>query len=522
MLNNITDEQMARREYADPNNAIRRGGINGNAFWNIFASSFMYAPSFDFTPLPGCEKYLYVAEDVTGEKYEFTSNSTYELLSPIWDNLASGQVQLMVYALNADGEKIATVGARSFHKAAPFTNKYPDAVCDYRTVAKKAYEYLFTLPYITTLEKAGAYNEEYALSIYITKMLSSVIKAMINYAQLNKEKAEYAMKIAINAADFLIAHSAPKGSPLEGLPPTYYYDENGDNYYYRKHPITSKRVKNTMLIYPAQAGSAYIKLYKKTGDRKYLDAALVIAEYYKTHVCENGTWYQMLLVETGEPVSKDYCIPTGICQFLDEVFEITKDERLKILVRDGVNYIRKICLHTFHWGGQFEDAVLSAQYSNLTHFEAITLINDITQNSSDDEQEMSIAKELMRYVEDQFVVWDNPPKYNKDCRDTSIWHYPCGLEQYYWYVPIDGSTATIMNAFINMYKATREELYLKKARALANSITRIQNPKTGVIPTHWMEADCMETGGDTWINCLIGTANRLFEFADFIDEIAKS
>ena len=517
----MIDEISIRKEYSNPDNAIRRGGMNGDLFWNRCACSFMYAPSFDFTPIHGCKNYLYVAEDVSGEKYEFTADSTYALLSPIWDDLASGQVQLMVYALDSDGKKIAMVGARSFHKSAPFTNKYPAAACDYRTSAKMAYEYLFTLQYVTDLAKKGAYNEEYALSIYVTKMLSAIISAMIKYTQLNKEKAEYAMQIAINAADFLIEHSAPKGTPLEGLPPTYYYDEDGDNYYYRKHPITSTRVKNTMLIYPAHAGSSYIELYQKTNNKKYLNAALVIAEYYKTHVCENGTWYQIVSVKTGEPVSDDYCIPTVICRFLEKIFDITKEQEWKTLAKNGYDYIRKNCLKIFHWGGQFEDAVLSAQYSNLTHFEAIALINDITKNSSDDEKEMAIAKELMRYVEDQFVVWDNPPEYNKDGWDTSIWHYPCGLEQYYWYVPIDGSTATIFNAFINMHKVTQDELYLRKARVLADSITRIQNPKNGCIPTHWFEQDCMETGGDLWINCMIGTANYLFDFADYLDKLAK-
>ena len=58
----------------------------------------------------------------------------------------------------------------------------------------------------------------------------------------------------------------------------------------------------------------------------------------------------------------------------------------------------------------------------------------------------------------------------------------------------------------------------EKAKALADSITRMQNKENGLIPTHWMTADCVQTGGDLWINCMIATANRLFEIAEYIEK----
>lgn len=138
-----------------------------------------------------------------------------------------------------------------------------------------------------------------------------------------------------------------------------------------------------------------------------------------------------------------------------------------------MNYIRNSCLKGFHWEGQFEDAPISVQYSNMTHFSADAIIRDITQNRFDDPKELAIAEELTRYVEDQFVVWSDPMKYTTQNYDPSIWNLPCGLEQYNWYVPIDSSTAVIMDAFRCMHSATNKPLYLAKTKALADYLDEL-------------------------------------------------
>ncbi len=509
-------KKRALEEYNNPDYAIRRGGVNGNAFWNIQAQAFMFCPSFDFAPLAGCKSYLFEAVDVSGAKHSFVADNSYALLTPIWDKLEVGQVQVCAYALNSKGERVAMVGARSFHKSAPFTGEYPDAAADYRTVAKRVYDYLLTDPYISAWAE-GKYNTDYHLGIFVTKMNSAVVNAMINYAKLSPENAEKAITIAKNAADFMIKVSAPEGSPIEGLPPTYYTIPDLDNTL-KSHHVVSKRLDTTMLIYPCSAGTAYLNLYGATGDKRYYDAAIKIAEYYKAHVLENGTWYQMISVETGESLVPQYSVPSPICAFLYKVYNMTGDEACKKLAEGAMNYLWNNTVKDFHWEGQFEDAALSQHYSNMTHFTASVIIKDITDNHKDDPEKVECAKELMRYIEDQFVVWDKPLKHhNHD--NTDNWFYPAGLEQYAWYVPIDSSTAGIMSSFMNMHKLTGDELYLEKAKALANSITGMQNTENGMIPTHWRFRDCRETGGELWINCLIGTANRLFAIAEYIDKL---
>lgn len=88
------------------------------------------------------------------------------------------------------------------------------------------------------------------------------------------------------------------------------------------------------------------------------------------------------------------------------------------------------------------------------------------------------------------------------------------MEQYNWYVPIDASTTHIMGAFLRLYKATGNPLLLAKACTLADSVTNMQNPKTGMIPTHWTKKTAIEDGCDLWLNCVIGTAGWMLEIAN--------
>ena len=154
------------------------------------------------------------------------------------------------------------------------------------------------------------------------------------------------------------------------------------------------------------------------------------------------------------------------------------------------------------------------------------MISYIAENQKDDPEAMAEAEDLMRFVEDQFVVWgQHAPRNRKGyetwllSEDITEWHSPAALEQYSWYVPIDASTAWVMAAFLRLYKANGNPLLLAKARALADSITRMQNPRTGMIPTHWAKKSAIEDGGQLWINCHIATAGSMLEIAEAMEEM---
>ena len=80
-----------------------------------------------------------------------------------------------------------------------------------------------------------------------------------------------------------------------------------------------------------------------------------------------------------------------------------------------------------------------------------------------------IAVDLFRWIEDQFVLWESS-------LDASF-ITPGVQEQYKYYITIDWHAAHFIRLCQAMHQATGEELYLKKATAMADSLTRVQNPK---------------------------------------------
>jgi mannose/cellobiose epimerase-like protein (N-acyl-D-glucosamine 2-epimerase family) len=92
--------------------------------------------------------------------------------------------------------------------------------------------------------------------------------------------------------------------------------------------------------------------------------------------------------------------------------------------------------------------------------------------------------------------------------DWKHWKTPTALEQYDYYTPIDASMGDMIGAFAAAYKATGNRLYLEKARALADNITRHQR-EDGTIPTYFDSRK-----GSDWVNCMVYVADRLETLAD--------
>ena len=514
--------QQALNEYNDEANVIRPGGVDGKNFWNIHSTQFIYVPAFSFTKIPHIHKYEYMATDCTGNTYSFISKDAFANLSPIWKDIAVGTVELKVEAIRESDGKRYLVGARTFYKAPPFPGReaLPPKAISYKECSKKAFRYAFESPASQYWLKYGKPDPEYYHNVYPSKMISSLVSAMLSYAKLDPEKAEDAMKLAINAADYLLSITYGSDTAVEGLPPTYSFKGLNKATVDATAPMADSRQGTIMLIYPAKVGIMYLDLEKATGDKKYFEAARKIAEYYRDNVLQNGSWYLLVHTDNNKPESDNCCGTFDILKFLNVYYKRTNEACYQELEKNFMKYITETRLKTYNWEGQFEDIVLNGNFVDLTHFIAGDFIEYISDNFEENKDKLEIAKELMRFVEDQFVVWGEfaPWRRFKNSNDT-VWYSPAALEQYFWYVPIDSSTASVIKDLLCVYKLTGDKLLLEKACALGDSITRRQNPKNGVIPTHWMKEDCAENLENFWINCHIYTAFILMKLAEVTGEI---
>ncbi len=517
--------KQALNEYNSDLTTVRHGGKNGKNFWNINSSQFMFVPSFQFPAIPAAKEYRFTATDSTGKTYSFTADIPTAPLTPIWKDIAVGMVELKVEAIHSINNKTYLSGARTFYKAAPFPGRdaLPPKACSYKECATKAFRYVFNYPTTQYWLKYGVPDPNYYHNVYPSKMISSIVEAMIAYADLEPENAKEALKLATNAADYLISITYDNTSLLEGLPPTYSFKGLNKEIVDATAPAADGRKDKLMMIYPATVGCMYLQLEKATGDEKYFKAAERIAKYYKNNVLSNGSWYLLISEKTGEPESFNCCSSFGILKFLNQFYIRTKDDCWNKLERNYYEYLVKTCLENYNWEGQFEDIALTGNYLNLTHLQADMMISYITNNLSDNSEMVKAAEELMRFVEDQFVVWGDFAPWSKHyVEGESYWYSPAAMEQYLWYVPIDGSTAAVMKAFLALHSVTHDDLMLEKACALGDSITRMQDPETGVIPTHWMKKDCTENLSNFWINCHIETAFQMMNLAKATGEISQN
>ena len=171
-----------------------------------------------------------------------------------------------------------------------------------------------------------------------------------------------------------------------------------------------------------------------------------------------------------------------------------------VAVRDrAFAYVLDGPMKTWNWDGQFEDMDPMPPYKNLQKGVAADTALRLFALGR-----VAEGCELVDWCEDQFVVWSDPI-HNMDWKH---WKTPTALEQYDYYTPIDASMGDMIGAFAAAYKSTGNGLYLEKAKALADNITRHQRAD-GTIPTYFDSRK-----GSDWVNCMIYVADRLELLAD--------
>ena len=508
--------EQALLEYNSEECSPRPGGIDGRPFWNVKSTQFMYAPVLEFSKRPDGCSYLYTVTDKGGKAYSLKSNVNFISLAPVWGDVSAGFIEIKAEATDGNGNVLELVGERKIYKSAPFPGRqaYEGKARSYRECALKAFRFVYEDPMVQYWLKYGVPEPDYAHNAYPSKTISSLIKAMVYYAKLEPSAAQNAIKLAVRAADYLLSIT-PTDGPLAYLPPTYSFDGLNAESVNRVAPAAEKSLGTTMMIYPLSAGLGFLTLFDATGDKKYYDAALRIAEFYKNNVLPCGSWYLLYDCSTGKPLSENICVDFKFTEFFRALYEKTGDNVWHKLEISHFDYIIKSRLESFNWEGQFEDVNVSCNYTNLTHFTTDAMINYIASHLSHDKKMVATAKELMRYVEDQFVLWGEYPMW--EWRPNKPHHTPAGLEQYFCYDPICSSTSTIMDTFISMYRLTDDRLYLEKALTLADMITRMQVEKDGKIPTFWIGENCEYGHENFWINCQIGTAFLMMQLAEFTE-----
>jgi maltose/maltodextrin transport system substrate-binding protein len=464
-------------------------GVPGlQPFWNMDdnARMFRYAPAFDFNSYEDAAYYTFSAfSSSDNQYYKFTSPNPYAPLTPIWDKLPDGEVYLKVEAVMKNSD-VYLSGRRNFYKASVFSPPYAPAAYSYRDAAMKALKYLYNTGHIKDWYFTGKPDHKaYYLYCYSAKILRGIMEAMLMHHEYFKN--DTALVIATKVADYLIEHSEPEGAPLEYMPQTYEGEGSTAKIY----------GKQIIIMEPSVTGTAYLEMYRKTKNKKYFQAAVNIANTYIKTQLSSGAWCIRIYMETGKPASEVLCIPIQIASFLTLMADQYGQKQYLPAAEKAMKWVMDNPVKTYNWTGQFEDVPATKPYQNLTKYEAGWTAWYLFDHKDKDTSYLRIAKELVAFCEDQFVVWSPVVVYDHRKELSNRWHTPSALEQYFCYVPIDASASMMTLTFMKAFNATGDIIYREKAIALANSFVNNQK-EDGQIPTFWKG-----NFDELWINCMI-------------------
>lgn len=494
--------EQAKAEYTEP----VRPGDKTHPFWNEFSKKFMYAPAFNFGDVKGAVTYEYcITWEADNRLLHFRGDSPRCSLGQVWNEIPAGKhCRLIVNALDAKGEFLAKAGEREFFRDFPFNGPYTVLNRTYTESAIMGLLYIHNMKAIQSWKNSTEPDMRYDHNTYACKIIGATVRSEILLARMCPEYKDDALKIARNAAQFLIDQSRPEGEPLAYFPPTYY-----------KNLVASKRQENqgkTMTMEAAAAGEAYLDLYDYTKEEKYFALAVNIANTYRALQRLDGSFPIKVDFYTGEPVNKASAMLHPIIRYIERLRTYGVNT-FDTMLQKSYEWMDHHVMTSFDMTGQFEDVTVQGlhPYENLTNCTAAPYASMLLRKANATNQDLANARDLIRFSEDQFVYWDCAVKIDGIKRDTT----PCVFEQYKYAMPVDASASNVSNAWMDYYEVTGDVLSLLKAEAMLNTIINVQNPVTGQIPTTWR---LRYKTPSFWINCSYNAINSMLR----LEKIKKS
>jgi maltose/maltodextrin transport system substrate-binding protein len=423
--------------------------------------------------------------------------------------------------VNGAGEAVGKPVERIFYRSPGFSEDRGTAPMDYAKAGRWGLKAIFDAPHVQSWLKSETPDRGYARYCYPNKVVGGLLRAMCAYAKVAGDKKDHttALQIAKRTANYLLSLRLPAGSPYANLPPTYALNVD------RPTRVTPDRVRDHWLMVPSAIDAAvgFLDAYDRTREAKYLEAARAVADTLVKTQEADGTWPFMVDDRTGKPVAPQRLIPTWVIFFFDRLDRQYEIENYRDARQRAWNWIVANPLKTYQWDAQFEDIQLREPYVNLAREQACDVAVLLLENPKRSADDLAQAEELLRFAEDQFVVWapvadvagwkKAMPNRRKNCE---FWITPCVLEQYACYDPVARSSAILINAYLKAHEVTRKDEYLHKARALANGMLAGQkwhaeaHDGNGEIPTWNMKRPPIN-----WLNNSFYAAEAILNLAEY-------
>ena len=505
-------DDLVKRALAETATPVRPFVAGGQPAWNGHAVQFLFAPAFDLPEVAGAVRYRFTLKDSAGREHVFFGPKPTAPLTPIWTAVAIGPASLVVHGVDADGVAVGGPSSRRVHRAAPFASPVASEVDP--AGPARALAALVHSPDLRCWFGSGQPESQFILYRYPSKIVGAAASALATYAAQQPAPADAAEALAAarRAADYLLSMSFPDDAVWAGHPPTYHPT------LYRDRLKGHMSAGNYLTNCGAETGRYLLDVHAATKDRRYLDAALrIAAAYEKTQLLE-GSWSLFVDPRDGKPASPNVLVPTGVVGFLDQLEVVTGEPRFAPVRARALAWIMANPVRTWNWQGQFEDVRPLPPYENMTKHEACDFALHLFDQKERKPEGLALALELLRYSEDQFVIWAQPPKETPVSQSADgaaggkarKWLLPCVLEQYRCYAPVCASSAKLIRTYLAAWRVTGDRLHLEKARALGATLAQTQShvKAPGRYQT-WV----MLPPGAMWFNCELMAVRAMQELA---------
>jgi maltose/maltodextrin transport system substrate-binding protein len=455
--------------------------------WNAMVKQrFMHPPVLTCTPMAGATSYRCRVSWKDGEgearSARLKSASPEFHLARVWDALpASGPFQVTVEAIDGGGAVLAKA-VSPCRRIAPFKGPYRPAACSYDEAGAKTTAWLLK-------HKPG--GKRFPILFY-----ASYIRLLTTYVRTHPkgELAERALAQAKVYGQAMLEGSAPADWTYGSVPMSH-------------HPKVFQVARGGM------AGMAYLDLHAATRDRTWLDAATRIAGALKKNQLPDGRWPFRVDPRTGK-VLEDYTSDQAEAILLiDELVRNHGREDLKETLDKAVRWMLENPCRTYQWQQQWDDVGTAKPYENLSWYDTALFIEYLLRHATPQNRYEAVARALSRYIEDQFVEWE--PVGNQIT--------PGVREQYRCYPIIDWHCAHYVRVCMRFHARTQEDVWLKKARALGDTLTAVQHPD-GFYPT-WMNHKPSKDApgklrninyGGIWPNCTSYSGEMLLRLGEYV------
>jgi len=313
------------------------------------------------------------------------------------------------------------------------------------------------------------------------------------------------MKIISDFVDYTIEHgTSPAGFAWPGFP---YTTTNAGDTIFRGFTSAGRFALNEIQVdHAGEMGLTYYRMYLFTGEKKYLAAALMVAntlaKKVRTGNAKESVWPYRIILDKGKVTSQYGANWTGCYMLLDNLIrENIGDVKAYTNARDKArDFILQYPMKTGYWtDGHSDTDIKSNTYkSNLSASNTALCLFDYPE--LDPDWKSDIPK-LIKWTEDNFIYRSAPGE------PSTMWGANIVGEQDSFLFKMDYQTARYAAECARWYAASGDESYKEKAFRSLNWVTYC-NDSSGMA----FESPVSKGISSWWSDCY-GECPRMFYHA---------